>query len=965
MDAGSSHPEGTRRAPLLRLLLLSSAADDHDHDHVRVAAAAIAGVGLASSALTACAIFSFQSHQRRRRRRELQDRVKRATQQQHYDDEHEQPPRTPHPPASPTPTHTPTPAAAAAAASHAALHRHHHHHHLSHSQSSSSSTSASTDGGTPRYLSQLQLQAAAAALDAQRPGPAAIIPPPLMPQRLPPQRTPSSSSLRSSLTASSTLHHHQQSSSSSSSSSASSALTSATLHPSTAASPSHKHTAGSRYAQAYPESLIREQLARHYSFFSPATLHSQRTHLLNQQQQQQQQQPLITTAPSALPNDDRLGMPAIRSAFVIVVGVGGVGSHAALALLRSGIAHLRLIDFDQVSLSSLNRHACATLADVGRSKVHVCAEKLAAIAPWAHVEPYNELFRASEAKRLLTSPRRPDFIIDAIDNIDTKVDLLAFAYTHHIRIITASGAGAKSDPSRIQIADLSATSEDPLARAVRRRLKLLGIPKLRDKLGDGHGTAPRARTVKKREKKEQQQQQQQEEESKERPHTPTASLAAKESPAIVAPPKKSGSIPPASPLEKFVTPLSTPFDEESEEHAGVQQDSNYPSPSPSPSGRSGVSPSPSPSPAGTRRFTHSRRASSTSSMGGGNARYQTPLMSPSELRGGGGENGEGLMLAPPPPPPMVLEEGPDQAKDARRTEEALKASLSAVAAEAEPEAEAGEKEDGEEAEDDGEEEQEEEEEEEEGDPTTNKKAKGTPFSRTRKPHSHALTPSALLRSSLELDPLTGHRLTLPCVFSTEKSDVRLLELPEDEVGKGKIEELAALEDFRVRVLPVLGPIPAMFGLAAATYVLCEIAGWPMEPLPYLNRRKMYEKMLSDLEVCERRHPHPHAKQAPAAAAAPKLPFALSDIAYLTEEVFHSRSCIPPFPTLTTSAVLMRWDSTLPLGVNNVVLLSKEEGKVHAREVLKAGRSPWEVWGRAAAEEVKRRMVAERRMQVFR
>ncbi|KAE8246339.1 hypothetical protein A4X13_0g5834 [Tilletia indica] len=775
----------------------------------------VAAATLTSSALTAIAIFTYQSHTRKQRRRALQDKVKRATNTSHDTDIDIEPDQQQQQqPSSPTP-------------------------------------SSSTTATTPRYLSQLQLQAAAAAASHNQRFPHQShnhhssarrnpIPPPLLPK---PHRTSSSSSLRS--TTSTTT------------------LTSASAHPSPSPAPRPSTpTQHGRFSQSYPESLIREQLARHYSFFSPSTLQQQRSYLLQEQ---------LHPSSSRDDDDDQdgeaieegTGMPAIRSAYIIIVGLGGVGSHAALALLRSGISHLRLIDFDQVSLSSLNRHACATLADVGRSKVLVCQEKFGAIAPWANVEAVNELFRGSEAVRLLTGPRKPDYIIDAIDNIDTKVDLLAFAYNNDIRIITASGAGAKSDPSRIQIADLSATSEDPLARAVRRRLRMIGVPRLRDKLGDGHGSVPRARTLKKREK---------------------AAAALGDDEAIVQSPA------PLSSQEQDADFFSTPD----------------PSPQPTDYPPQSSTGRPIPSPA---RITHSRRASSTSSMG--NARYVTPMMSPSELR----EESGSMMMGPPA---LVLEAALEEEQEQEQEQQ----------------------------------------EETHNEAQEEKKPKGTPYSKTRKSHSHALTQSSLALASLQTSTTTGHRLTIPCVFSTEKSDVRLLDLPASEVGRGKIEELAALEDFRVRVLPVLGPIPAIFGMSVAAYVLCEIAGWPMEPLPFLNRRKMYEKMLSDLEVVERKYPYPHSTTT-------KLPFSLTDITYLTEEVFHSRSCIPPFSTLTTAASLMRWDSTLPLGFNNVVLLEREEGKVHAREVLKGGRSPWEVWGREAAEEVKRRMVAERRMGVFR
>jgi tRNA threonylcarbamoyladenosine dehydratase len=95
---------------------------------------------------------------------------------------------------------------------------------------------------------------------------------------------------------------------------------------------------------------------------------------------------------------------------------------------------------------------------------------------------------------------------------------------------------------------------------------------------------------------------------------------------------------------------------------------------------------------------------------------------------------------------------------------------------------------------------------------------------------------------------------IPVVYSTEvPGDVTLLPLPEEEFAKGKVKELSAFDDFRIRILPVLGPLPAIFGLHAATYVLCELAGKPIEnPMPVKNRRKLYERLLRDLVVREGR-----------------------------------------------------------------------------------------------------------------
>ncbi|KAI7899434.1 uncharacterized protein BX663DRAFT_521735 [Cokeromyces recurvatus] len=169
------------------------------------------------------------------------------------------------------------------------------------------------------------------------------------------------------------------------------------------------------------------------------------------------------------------GTHKLRESFVIVVGAGGVGSWAALMLLRSGVKRIRIIDFDQVTLSSLNRHAVATLEDVGTPKVRCIKKHFKQIAPFVEVEDCVDLLNADNVDELLGG--NPNYVIDAIDNINTKIDLIKYCYDKKLPIISSMGAGAKADPSRIQIADISETFEDPLARAVRQRLKKLGIVK--------------------------------------------------------------------------------------------------------------------------------------------------------------------------------------------------------------------------------------------------------------------------------------------------------------------------------------------------------------------------------------------------------------------------------------------------------------------------------------------------------
>lgn len=172
------------------------------------------------------------------------------------------------------------------------------------------------------------------------------------------------------------------------------------------------------------------------------------------------------------------GLAKLRKAFVIVVGCGGVGSHATAALARSGCGRLRLIDFDQVTLSSLNRHAVATLADVGIAKVKCLERRLEQIVPWTDFDSRNELFGASTADAQLAPWRdgqKPTFVIDAIDNIDSKVALLHYCHNNGLPVISSMGAGCKSDPTRVFVGDISTSTDDPLSRVTRRKLRSLGV----------------------------------------------------------------------------------------------------------------------------------------------------------------------------------------------------------------------------------------------------------------------------------------------------------------------------------------------------------------------------------------------------------------------------------------------------------------------------------------------------------
>lgn len=395
----------------------------------------------------------------------------------------------------------------------------------------------------------------------------------------------------------------------------------------------------------HAEELVREQLARNYAFL----------------------------------RED--GVSRVRAASVVIVGCGGVGSWTAVMLARSGVAKLRLIDFDYVTLSSLNRHATATLADVGTPKVQCIARALHAIAPFVQVDARVELWRGdADGAELL---RGADWVVDAIDNIGTKVELLAYCVQNNIKVFSSMGAGAKSDPTRIQIADLSATHYDPLARAVRQRL----------------------------------------------------------------------------------------------------------------------------------RATLSKSARST-----------------------------------PPTPPS----DPSSSISAS----ALISTTTTTGTEVEAEAD-----------------------------TTTTTA-------------------------------TAPECSIPVVYSTEvPSDVSLLPLPDAELAKGSVDELAPLRDFRVRILPVLGPLPGLFGLHIATYVLCELAGRPLErPLPVRHRKKLYERMWKDLL---------HRESRIARKQINNLPLTTADIALLYDDFALGRSIVPPHAACVRPA-LIRWDPCAPLSLENCVVAEMKE-----------------------------------------
>ena len=170
-------------------------------------------------------------------------------------------------------------------------------------------------------------------------------------------------------------------------------------------------------------------------------------------------------------------MERLRGSHVAVLGLGGVGSWCAEALARSGVGELTLVDQDTVGESNINRQLCATAATVGRPKAEVMAERLHQIDPDLCLHPRVARYAAESREEFFDT--KYDYIVDAIDLVANKVDLICTALERGIPIISALGTGNKRDAERLCITDISKTSGCPLARVVRKELRARGINHLK------------------------------------------------------------------------------------------------------------------------------------------------------------------------------------------------------------------------------------------------------------------------------------------------------------------------------------------------------------------------------------------------------------------------------------------------------------------------------------------------------
>lgn len=163
----------------------------------------------------------------------------------------------------------------------------------------------------------------------------------------------------------------------------------------------------------------------------------------------------------------------LRSARVALFGIGGVGSFAAEALARGGVGHITLVDGDTVSITNINRQLIALHSTVGKEKTAVMAERIADISPETEVETYPVVYGAENRDLLDFSTY--DYVIDAIDTVTSKLILIEEAKKAGVPVITCMGTGNKFHPERFEVTDISKTSVCPLAKVMRKELKVRGI----------------------------------------------------------------------------------------------------------------------------------------------------------------------------------------------------------------------------------------------------------------------------------------------------------------------------------------------------------------------------------------------------------------------------------------------------------------------------------------------------------
>lgn len=170
------------------------------------------------------------------------------------------------------------------------------------------------------------------------------------------------------------------------------------------------------------------------------------------------------------------GLEKLQKSNILVIGLGGVGSFAAEFLARAGIGKMTIVDGDTVDITNINRQLPALHSTIGKHKVEVVAERLRDINPDLDLRPVNAFLNPENMKEILDD-QKFDYILDCIDSVTPKITLITEAKKRKVKIVSAMGAGGKTDPSKVLVRDISKTNNCFLAKQVRKRLKKTNINK--------------------------------------------------------------------------------------------------------------------------------------------------------------------------------------------------------------------------------------------------------------------------------------------------------------------------------------------------------------------------------------------------------------------------------------------------------------------------------------------------------
>lgn len=167
----------------------------------------------------------------------------------------------------------------------------------------------------------------------------------------------------------------------------------------------------------------------------------------------------------------------LQNSHIAVFGIGGVGGYVTEALIRAGVGKIDIIDNDTVSESNINRQIIATTKTIGKYKVDIMKERILDINPDATVNAYNTLYLPNTADQFDFS--KYDYVVDAVDNVTAKIELVLRANNSNVPIISSMGTGNKLDPTAFEVSDIYKTEVCPLAKVMRTELKKRGVKKLK------------------------------------------------------------------------------------------------------------------------------------------------------------------------------------------------------------------------------------------------------------------------------------------------------------------------------------------------------------------------------------------------------------------------------------------------------------------------------------------------------